>query len=37
MTRRQIELRDAGLADNWQHDYLKTQIRLERTTTVAGQ
>jgi hypothetical protein len=37
MTRRQIELRDAGLADNWQHDYLKTLITLERTTTVAGQ
>jgi hypothetical protein len=37
MVRRQIEVRDAGLSDNWQHDNLKTQIILERTTMAAGQ
>ena len=28
--RRQIEVRDTGLSDNWQHDQLRSQITLER-------
>lgn len=30
LVRRKIEARDAGLADNWQHDQLRTHIILER-------
>ena len=30
LVRRQIEVRDAGLSSNWQHDHLRSQITLER-------
>lgn len=30
LVRRQIEVRDAGLSDNWQHDRLRSLITLER-------
>jgi hypothetical protein len=30
LVRRQIEVRDTGLSDNWQHDQLRSQITLER-------
>jgi hypothetical protein len=30
LVRRQIEVRDTGLANNWQHDFLRSQITLER-------
>jgi hypothetical protein len=31
LLRREIEVRDTGLANNWQHDFLRSQITLERT------
>jgi hypothetical protein len=37
IVRRLIEVRDAGLSDNWQHDNLRTQIRLERGVVTAAQ
>lgn len=30
LLRRQIEVRDTGLGSNWQHDFLRSQITLER-------
>jgi hypothetical protein len=30
LVRRQIEVRDTGLSNNWQHDQLRSQITLER-------
>jgi len=30
LVRRQIEVRDTGMSDNWQHDRLRSQITLER-------
>jgi hypothetical protein len=37
MVRRLIEVRDDGLSDNWQHDNLRTRIRLERGVMAAAQ
>jgi hypothetical protein len=36
LVRRRIEVRDAGLSSNWQHDQLRSQITLERVVSRAA-